>query len=200
MKPVQRYDNLLLKHWQQKINKILCKENDQSAHSMFNHHIFVLYLTGLACIKQIMMKRYKKWLIALGVVLLAGAAIVYYLFTLKYDDTTTVKADFTVNAMDFIKEFKQDMAAANKKYSEKIVVVNGTVSAIEMADTTANIKMVDTTNGAYIIFAFQQQHLGEAKSIKAGEQVSIKGSCSNGALRNILEAEYITFKRCAVNK
>ncbi len=145
------------------------------------------------------MKRYKKWLIAFGVLLLAGAAVIYYLFTLKYDDTATVKADYTVNAIDFIKEFKQDMAAANKKYSEKILVVNGTVSAIEMADTTANIKMIDTTNGAYIIFAFQQQHLNEAKAMKAGEQVSIKGSCSNGAFSSILEAEYITFKRCAVN-
>ncbi len=62
------------------------------------------------------MKRYKKWLIGLGFLLLAGAAVIYYLFTLKYDDTTTVKSDFTVNAMEFIKEFKQDMAAANKKY------------------------------------------------------------------------------------
>jgi hypothetical protein len=147
-----------------------------------------------------MMKRYKKWLIALGVLLLAGVLVIYYLFNLKYDDTATVKADFTVNAMDFIKEFKQDMGAANKKYSEKIIVVNGTVSAIEMADTTANIKMIDTTNGAYVIFAFQQQHLAEAKAMKEGEQVSVKGSCSNGAFSSILEAEYITFKRCAVNK
>lgn len=146
------------------------------------------------------MIRYKKWLIALGVLLLSGIAVIWWLFNLKYDDTATVKAVYTVNAMDFIKEFKQDMAAANQKYSEKIVAVNGTIAAIEMADTTANIKMVDTTNGAYIIFAFQQQHLNEAKAMKAGEQVSIKGSCSNGAFSSILEAEYITFKRCAVNK
>ena len=147
-----------------------------------------------------MTKRYKKWLLALGVVLLAGAGVIWYLYALKYEDTATIKADYTVNALDFINEFKQDMAAANKKYSEKIVVVNGMVSAIEMADTTANIKMVDTTNGAYIIFAFQQQHLNDAKAIKQGEQVSIKGSCSNGAFSSILETEYITFKRCAVNK
>ncbi len=139
-------------------------------------------------------------MLAFFALLLAGGAVIWYLFTLKYDDTSTVKAEFTVNAMDFIKEFKQDMAAANKKYSEKIIVVNGKVSNIEMADTTVNIKMVDTTNGAYIIFAFQQQHLPEAKTMKEGEAVSIKGSCSNGAFSSILEAEYITFKRCAVNK
>ena len=176
------------------------KKLPQFVRSMFKHYIFVYYLAYNAGLKQKMMNRYKKWLIGLVILLLAGAAVIYYLFTLKYDDTAIVKADYTVNAMEFIKEFKQDMAAANKKYSEKIIVVNGTVSAIEMADTTANIKMMDTTNGAYIIFAFQQQHLGEAKTIKEGGQVSIKGSCSNGAFSSILEAEYITFKRCAVNK
>jgi hypothetical protein len=140
-------------------------------------------------------------MIALFVLLLAGGGgVIWGLFTLKYDDTATVKADYTVNALEFIKEFKQDMAGANKKYSEKIIVVNGTVSAIEAADTTANIKMIDTTNGAYIIFAFQQQHLNEAKQMKEGEKVSIKGSCSNGAFSTILETEYISFKRCAVNK
>jgi tRNA_anti-like len=145
-------------------------------------------------------RRYKKWLIALFILLLAGAGVIWWLFTLQYDDTASVKADHTVNALEFIKEFQQDMAAANKKYSEKIIVVNGTVSAIEAADTTANIKMTDTTNGAYIIFAFQQQHLNEAKQMKEGDKVSIKGSCSNGAFSNILETEYISFKRCAVNK
>jgi hypothetical protein len=139
-------------------------------------------------------------MIAIFVLLLAGGAVIWWLFNLKYEDTADVKPDYTVNAIDFIKEFKQDMAGANKKYSEKIIVVNGTVSKIEMADTTANIKMIDTTNGAYIIFAFQQQHLHEAKQMKEGDKVSIKGSCSNGAFSAILETEYITFKRCAVNK
>ena len=142
---------------------------------------------------------YKKWLIAIFVLLLAGAAVIWWLFTLKYEDTAGVKADHTVNAIDFIKEFKQDMVAANKKYSEKIIVVNGTVSAIEAADTTVNIKMMDSTT-AYIIFAFQQQHLNEAKQLKVGDRVSIKGSCSNGAFSTILETEYISFKRCVVNK
>ena len=143
---------------------------------------------------------YKKWLIGIFALLLAGGAVIWYLFNLKYEDTADVKPDYTVNAVSFINEFRQDMAAANKKYSEKIIVVNGTVSKIEMADTTANIKMIDTTNGAYIIFAFQQQHLQEAKQLKEGEQVSIKGSCSNGAYSAILETTYISFKRCAVNK
>ena len=145
-------------------------------------------------------RRYKKWMITGFVLFLAAGGFIWYIFTEKFADTSAVKSDYTVQAIDFIKEFQQDMSLANKKYSEKIVVVNGIVSAVETADTTANIKMVDTASGAYIIFAFQQQHLAEAKQMKAGDKVSIKGSCSNGAFSNILETESITFKRCAVNK
>ncbi|MCB0708519.1 MAG: hypothetical protein KDC15_03920 [Chitinophagaceae bacterium] len=142
----------------------------------------------------------KKWLFTLLIILLVGAAIVWYLFTLKHDDTATVKAQFTVEAVPFLKEFENDMNLANKKYADKMIAVNGTIAEIEMADTTANIKMSDTTNGAYIIFAFQQQHLPDAKTLKVGDKVSIKGVCSNGAFSSILETNYVTFNRCAINK
>lgn len=143
---------------------------------------------------------YKKWMIAGLVLLLASGTFLWYIFTEKFTDTGMMKTDYTVKAPDFIKEFQQDMNLANKKYAEKIIVVNGTVSAVEAADTTVNIKMIDTTGGAYIIFAFQQQHLAEAKAMQEGDEVSIKGSCSGGAYSNILETEYISFKRSAVNK
>ena len=147
-----------------------------------------------------MNKRYKKWGIVLFIFILAGGAAVWYIYTEKFDDTSKVKADHIVNAVDFIKEFQTDLGLANKKYAEKIIVVNGIVSKVEMADTAANIKMADLASGAYVIFAFQQQHLAEAKMIKEGDQVSIKGSCSGGAHSEILETDYITFKRCALNK
>ena len=158
----------------------------------------LLYFTLMLTTK--MNKKLKWALVTLFVLLLAAGAIVWYVFNEKFADTTQKKADYTVNAMGFIKEFQQDRNAANKKYTEKIIVVNGIVAQVETADTTANIKFIDSLTGAYVIFAFQQQHLNEAKTIKTGDQVSIKGSCSGGAYSSILETDYITFKRCAINK
>ena len=144
--------------------------------------------------------KYKKILLGLFIVLLAGAGVVWYIFTEKFTDTANRKSDFTVNALDFIKEFRQNASMANRKYTEKIVVVNGIVSTIEAADTTANIKFADTSTGDYIIFAFQQQHLADAKKLKKGQHVSIKGSCSGGTYSEILGINYISFKRAALNK
>src|SRR5512147_2624430 len=99
----------------------------------------------------------KKILVSALIVLLAGAGIYWYVANETFADTIKRKSAFTVNALDFIKEFQLNDSAANGKYADKIITVNGRVSEIETADTTVNIKFIDTTSGSYAIFAFQQQ-------------------------------------------
>jgi len=142
----------------------------------------------------------KKLLVAALILIGIAAAIYWYIATEKFADTKERKAAYTVNAIDFIREFEKDETAANKKYVDKIITVNGTVSEIEAADTTVNIKFIDTASGSYAIFAFQEQYVAEAKTVKIGDPVSIKGSCSGGVLSEILGTEFITFKRCTLNK
>ncbi len=142
-----------------------------------------------------------KWLLILGIaVLVVGGGAIWYIFNLKFEDTTTQKANFTVSAYSFIKEFEVNDTVANKKYTEKLVTINGRVSETENADSTVNIKMIDTLTESYIIFAFQPQNANDAKNLKIGDSVSIKGSCSGGAYSEILETTFITFKRCVIDK
>ena len=147
-----------------------------------------------------MSSKHKKILIGILVVIIAGTAFAWYILNEKFTDTAETKASYNVHAIDFIKEFEKNGTLANKKYTEQIIAVNGTISEIEAADTSANIKFIDTTSGSYIIFAFQQQHMAEAKQLKKGDKVTIKGSCSGGIYSEILGTGYISFKRCAVNK
>ncbi len=142
-----------------------------------------------------------KWvLLIIGILIIIGGAYIWYIFNLKFEDTTTQKASFTVSANSFIKEFESNDTLANKKYSEKMIIVNGRVSEMESADSTTNIKMIDTLTDSYIIFAFQQQNVNDAKKMKVGDSVAIKGSCSGGTYSEILETTFITFKRCVINK
>ena len=133
------------------------------------------------------------------IILLLATAWIWYVFNEKYADTTQITPAFSVTAMDLIHEFEKNDSLANKKYAEKIMVVSGEVSEVEGVDSTVNIKMADSTSGSYVIFAFQQQDKALAEKIKSGDKVSIKGSCSGGAYSKILETEFITFKRCAIN-
>lgn len=142
----------------------------------------------------------KKILIAAGILAVIGVAVVIYLFTMSFKDTADAKADFTVPAATLINEFSGNVATANAKYTEKIVSVTGRVGEMESADTTINIKMIDTTNGSYAIFAFQANAMAKAKELKEGDSVAIKGSCSGGSYSDILEAYHVDFKRCVVEQ
>ena len=149
----------------------------------------------------------KKWsvkrkiLLSFLLVIVILAGVYTYYATEKFSGTKTVKADYSVNAFDFIREFRKDDSVSNKKYREKIITVNGRVSELESPDpATVNIKFIDTTTGDYTIFAFQEQYLSEAKSVKVGDSVSVKGSCSGSIYSNLLDAYSIGFIRCTLNK
>jgi hypothetical protein len=143
----------------------------------------------------------KRILIAVLLLAVAGATIYFYIATEKFADTTDRNAAYTVNAIDFLKEFQQNDSLANLKYREKIVTINGRVSELESPDTsTVNVKFADPSTGSFIIFAFQDTHLSEGKSLKVGDSVSIKGSCSGGVYSKILEVTKVDFKRAALNK
>lgn len=142
----------------------------------------------------------KRIIIAGLLLLIAGVGIFWYVQTRKYGDTKDIKADYKVMAQDFLNEFQADLEKANQKYTDKIVTVSGMVSETELADTTMNIKFVDTVSGSYTIFAFQKQHLGETKHVKKGDQISIKGSCSGGIFSRLRKVTSITFQRCTLDK
>jgi len=144
-------------------------------------------------------KTWQKILAAGLALLLIGGGIYWYIATDTFSDTSDRKAEYSLKVEDFLKEYKDSSESANKKYTEKIIEITGTVTATEPADSTINIKMADTSGSSYVIFAFQDQHLDEAKSIKTGDIVTIKGSCSGGIYSSILESWAITFKRSAIS-
>lgn len=146
-------------------------------------------------------KKILKWtLISSFSLLLIGLLAYFYFANLTHDDTATLKADYKVEAIPFIKEFEKDYKTANKKYAEKIIAVKGTVTATLLADTTITIEMKDSTTGSYLVFDFQQQHLEEAKKLKQGDRTVIKGIFSDGIYSDIKEAYFINFQRSIIEK
>lgn len=123
-----------------------------------------------------------------------------YVMAETFTSTNNIKADFTVNANDLIREFISNDTAANNKYREKIIVVNGKTTQVErLSDSTTTIQFADST-GSYIVFSFEKEQYEQVKEIKTGEEVSLKGSCSGSIHSEILGTTAITFKRATLNK
>lgn len=122
-----------------------------------------------------------------------------YIMSETFSHTAGVNADFTISADDLIHEFMANDSAANKKYIEKIIIVNGIASEMETkSDSSINIKFSDST-GSYLSFALEKNEYEKAKNIKAGDVVSLKGSCSGSFYSDILSTTQISFKRSTLN-
>lgn len=141
--------------------------------------------------------------------LIAGPAVIWVGFYIisasleneKFEDTSNIKAEFTVTALDMIKEFQANDSLANAKYNEKIVEVSGVISTIDIPnDSTVNVKFIDSTSGSYIIFPFEGASAEEAKKLQASDSITAKGACSGVVYSEILGAHFISFKRTALNK
>ena len=139
--------------------------------------------------------------------LLVGPVIAYASFkfiekkTMSETHTATekVKADYTLAADTLIREFLANDTATNKKYNDKMLVVNGRVSKIELLDdSTSTISFADST-GSYAIFSLEKNQYDRVKGIKQGDAVSLKGVCSGSIYSEILGTTAITFKRATFN-
>jgi hypothetical protein len=141
------------------------------------------------------------WIVAGPVLVFISFLIMEkYIMGETFSDTAGVKADYTVTASELILEFAANDSAANKKYLEKIVSVNGAASEVEAkSDSTVNIKFADST-GSYIIFSLEKDQYDKVKNIKPGDAVSLKGSCSGSLYSDILSTTSISFKRSTLNK
>ncbi len=147
------------------------------------------------------------WLIKFGWVII-GPVIAFatyklgekYVMAETFTRTEQIKAEHTVTANDLIREFAANDTAANNKYREKIIVVNGTATKVEQgSDSTTTIQLADST-GSYVVFSFDKDQWEEVKNINTGDTVSLKGSCSGSIYSEILGITFISFKRSTINK
>jgi hypothetical protein len=122
------------------------------------------------------------------------------IFEETFISTDDIKADYCLSVIDLLREFVLNDTAANKKYTEKMLQVTGTVSAVDIAaDSTSTIRFEDST-GPYAIFSLEKSQVNKIRNTKAGDMVSVKGICSGSIFSDILGTTSINFKRSILNK
>lgn len=169
-----------------------------------------LFVQAAAAVVIVLTAGNDKWLLKSGLVLatalitvvgfnMASKAAEKKIFDETHESTDKLKADYTISASELLKDFLANDSAANKKYSEKVLQVNGNVTAAELAsDSTGTIRFDDST--AYAIFSIEKKQYDLMKTIKPGDAVSVKGVCSGGVYSDILSSTSVSFKRSVISK
>ena len=149
------------------------------------------------------MKRKKKVIlyVILLVLVIAGAAAIYIYkeYNRAHKDTANLKADYTVNAADFVNEFTGNEQVANKKYWDKIIHVDGLVKSVDKDDRGFySIIIGDTASMSSVRCSMDSIHNKEAESIKTGSLIGMKGICSGFNADELLGSDVILV-RCVID-
>ncbi len=177
-------------------------------HSVLNMITPFAWLHGLAAITLILTATQTNSLLKKAGWVLLGPVFVFasfklaekYIMNETHKDTASAKADYTMSATELIREFMTNDTAANKKYLEKMILVNGNASSVDiLADSTSTVKFADST-GSYAIFSLEKNQFDQVRSVKQGDPVSLKGVCSGSIFSEILGTTSISFKRATFIK
>lgn len=122
----------------------------------------------------------------LGIGLLAGIYI-FYLWNMPHRDVTNTESDYKISANQLVNEYLADAKKADDKYLDaegesKIFEVSGRVSDISEdfeGQTVILLKNDDAKSG--VSCTFSQETKKEAKSLKTGSNITIKGVIRSGA-------------------
>lgn len=122
----------------------------------------------------------KKKLIILTIfVIILGAVAVFYIFNKPRNSIAEFNADYVLSAETLIKQFESDAETYTKKYTNKIIEINGVISEINVNKTGA--KTCILREDGYIsgvICEFEPGKSNELKDYSPGKKIYIKGKFS----------------------
>ena len=119
------------------------------------------------------MKGRTKILIAVLLVAVAGGAYGLYSWNKPHRDIHDEAADFTTTVADLATEFQKDAKAADKKYHEKVLSFDGTVSGIEQGDSLASVSLKGN-DFCGVVCEMLPGTKEEVAKLKVGSPVKIK--------------------------
>lgn len=132
----------------------------------------------------------KKFFIISLIVLMAGTLAAVFIYTRIYNkphaDIFRMKADYSVSAEAILGEFQTNETAANKKYLDKVVQVEGKIRGIDTADGVSVIVLGKDGAISSVRCNMDPAENKRVISLKKGQDLKLKGMCTGFLLDVIL--------------
>lgn len=120
---------------------------------------------------------------------MVGTLAAVFIYTRIYNkphlDVNQVEADYVVTAEEILRDFKADEMAANKKYLDKVVQVNGEIKDIDTVDGVSVIVLAGNDNLSSIRCNMDPAENKNAITLKTGQDLELKGMCT-GFLMDVI--------------
>lgn len=137
-------------------------------------------------------------LIILLIVAAGAAAYIYREWNRTNTDIATASAAYTLTADDLIKEFEKNDSAASKKFVGKVILVSGSLKNISSDERGYfTLSLGDNSSMSSVRCSIDSMFTNDARSLKAGTLVKVKGNCTGFNADELLGSDVI-LNRCLI--
>lgn len=146
------------------------------------------------------MKKKRIILSVLLVALLGGAWFGYGEYSRKVKNLRNVDAQFQLQPAELIAAFEKDETAANAKFLDKIIAVNGPVKSIEKNDRGHyTLVLGDAGSMSSVRCSMDSLYVKELAGVTEGTLITVKGACTGFNQDELLGSDVI-LNRCVLEK
>lgn len=123
-------------------------------------------------------------LLFLGVIIISLALSQYYK---PHIDVYNTEPDIITETTNILGAFENDEDAANKKFLDKIIQINGQISKVEASENNGIILTLDNENKGLgtVICHLSTEENKKLSNLKEGQNVVVKGICT-GYLMDVI--------------
>jgi len=140
----------------------------------------------------------KKTILLLVLVIIGAMGFyIYKEYNRTNRDLKDIKADINTNTASLIAAFEKDSSSANKQFIDKIVEVSGTVKSIDTNGNPVVIALGESGQMSSVQCSMDSTYVNEYKSVKEGDQLTLKGVCIGGETQEIFGTD-VKLNRCVL--
>lgn len=103
---------------------------------------------------------------------------IYLVYNKPHLNIEKSKIDYQTEASDLLSEFEENSAIASQKYINKVIVVSGKISSIDITENATNILLAEKGDFFGVYCSFPTEKVESLRNLTVGETLKIKGVCT----------------------
>ncbi len=133
------------------------------------------------------MTRRTRVLMIISILVIALVAVFIYLvvYNKPHVDVSKSSADISLVSNTIVEDFEKDENQANAKYLEQIIQVTGTISELSTENDKGIVVLGTSDSFGSVMCHLSSKESQKIKTLKNGQQVTIKGICT-GYLMDVI--------------
>ncbi len=131
-------------------------------------------------------------LLSLLVIIAAAGIYIYKEYNRRHKDTAALRPDYILSATELIRAFEQNEQQSGKKYSDKVMQVNGTIKEVKRDEKGFySVALGEPRSLSSVRCSIDSLHSREAETLKEGATATVKGICTGFNADELLGSDVI---------